>query len=192
MEDRSHTRNNCVKNSLYCAASKHWLTLCSRQTNRDPGRGSAWEISVTLTLDSRPGAEQRASMWMSGIREVPGKSRVLTHTTECHSPEQIGSRWSQIFSWLQPGKKRECNKQWEKWGEGLGEERGQGFVCVRWGGLEKKGRMLRTVAEEVEGISSRVPTVSLEQSWAQFFRYPLGALGGSTPLTLMLKATGKW
>lgn len=89
-------------------------------------------------------------------------------------------------------KTRECNKQWEKWGEGLGEERGQGFVCVRWGGLEKKGRMLRTVAEEVEGISSRVPTVSLEQSWAQFFRYPLGALGGSTPLTLMLKATGKW
>lgn len=41
------------------------------------------------------------------LREVPGKSRVLTHTTERHSPALIGSRCSQIFSWLQPGKKRE-------------------------------------------------------------------------------------
>lgn len=32
------------------------------------------------------------------------------------------------------------------------------------GGVEKKGRMLRTVAEEVGGISYRVHTVSLGQS----------------------------
>lgn len=31
------------------------------------------------------------------------------------------------------------------------------------GRLEKKGRMSSIVAEEVGGISSRVPTVSLEQ-----------------------------
>lgn len=42
---------------------------------------------------------------MSGLREVPGKSRVLTHTTECHSPALTGSPCSQIFSWLPPAKK---------------------------------------------------------------------------------------
>lgn len=44
---------------------------------------------------------------MSGLREVPGKSRVLTHTTECHSPALIGSLCSQIFSWLPPEKKKQ-------------------------------------------------------------------------------------
>lgn len=37
-------------------------------------------------------------------------------------------------------------------------------MCGGVGRLEKKGRMLRTVAEEVRGISSRVPTVSVGQS----------------------------
>lgn len=44
---------------------------------------------------------------MSGLREVPGKSRVLTHTEERHSPAQIGSPCSQIFSSLLPGEKKE-------------------------------------------------------------------------------------
>lgn len=150
-----------------------WLT-----NKQWPGRGSAWEISVTLTLERRPGGEQRASIWMSGLREVPGKSRVLTHTTEHHSPALIGSRCSQIFSWLPPGKKKKKRdrKTVSKIarGVGWGEEAG---VCVRVvGRLEKKGRMLGTVAEEVRGISSWVPTVSLGQSWAQFFRYSSGAL----------------
>lgn len=43
---------------------------------------------------------------MSGLREVPGKSRVLTHTEERHSPAQIGSPCSQIFSSLLPGGKK--------------------------------------------------------------------------------------
>lgn len=44
---------------------------------------------------------------MSGLREVPGKSRVLTHTEERHSPAQIGSPCSQIFSSLLPKEKKE-------------------------------------------------------------------------------------
>lgn len=150
-----------------------WLT-----NKQWPGRGSAWEISVTLTLERRPGGEQRDSMWMSGLREVPGKSRVLTHTTECHSPELIGSRWSRIFSWLLPGKKKREYKNSEQNSErGWVRRGGRGLrVCGGVGRLEKKGRMLRTVAEEVGGISSWVPTVSPAQSWAQFFRCPLGAL----------------
>lgn len=35
------------------------LCAASQQTNRDPaGGGSAWEISVTLTLERRPGGER--------------------------------------------------------------------------------------------------------------------------------------
>lgn len=66
---------------------------------------------------------------------------------------------------------------------GLDEERRRevrgGVVLYVWNrveSLEKKGRMLRTVAEEVRGISSRVPTLSLRgESRAQFFRYSSGA-----------------
>lgn len=47
---------------------------------------------------------------MSGLREVPGKSRVLTHTEERHSPAQIGSPCSQIFSSLLPGGKKKRKK----------------------------------------------------------------------------------
>lgn len=96
---------------------------------------------------------------MSGLREVPGNSRVLTHTTESHSPALIGSRWSQIFSWLLPGKKR-IQKEREQNSEKGGVRRGVGVRvgCGRWGSgrgrSEKKGRMLRTVEEEVSGISS--------------------------------------
>lgn len=48
---------------------------------------------------------------MSGLREVPGKSRVLTHTEERHSPAQIGSPCSQIFSSLLPGGKKKRGKK---------------------------------------------------------------------------------
>lgn len=146
--------------SLY-VADKQW-----------PSRGSVWEISATLTLEWRPGGEQRASIWMTGLREVPGKSRILTHTTECHSPTQIGSRCSQIFSWLLPGEKKgDTNTVSKNSGRGWVSRGGRGVRVG--GGVEKKGRMLRTVAEEVGGISYRVHTVSLGQSWAQFFRYVL-------------------
>lgn len=47
---------------------------------------------------------------MSGLQEVPGKSRVLTHTEERHSPAQIGSPCSQIFSSLLPGGKKKRKK----------------------------------------------------------------------------------
>lgn len=153
----------------------HIMWLTNKQW---PGRGSAWEIWVALTLECRPGGEQRATIWMSGLGVVPGKSRVLTHTAERHSPALIGSRCSQIFSWLQPGKKDTKTVSKIARGVGWGEE---AVVCVCMcggvGRLEKKGRMLRTVAEEVRGISSWVPTVSLGQSLVQFFRYSLGALG---------------
>lgn len=102
---------------------------------------------------------------MSGLREVPGKSRVLTHTTECHSPEQTGSRWSRIFSWLQTGKQGNAINSEKNRERGWVRREGRGLcACGGVGGLEKKGRMLRTVAEEVEGISLQVPTVSAEQS----------------------------
>lgn len=91
---------------------------------------------------------------MNGLREVPGKSRVLTHTAERHSPALIGSRRSQIFSWLLPGKKGYNNS--EQSSEKGWVRRGGGGCCVCGGveRLEKKGRMLGTVAEEVRGISS--------------------------------------
>lgn len=164
-----------------------WLT-----NKQWPSRGSAWETSVTLTSVRRPEGERKDSLWMSGLREVPGKSRVLTHTEERHSPAQIGSPCSQIFSSLLPGgKKKRGKKVIQKKQKtkniteqsGLDEERrrevrggGVLYVWNRVESLEKKGRMLRTVAEEVRGISSRVPTLSLRgESRAQFFRYSSGA-----------------
>lgn len=96
-------------------------------------------------------------MWVSGLRRVPEKSRVLTHTTALHSPELIGSRCSQMFSWLPPGKKKKKKRDTKTVSEiarrvGWGEEAG---VCdCGVGRSEKKGRMLRTVGEEVRGISS--------------------------------------
>lgn len=163
------------------------------RTNKQwPCRGSAWEISVTLMLECRPGGEQKASIWMSGLREVPGKSSVLTHTAELHSPALIGSRRFQVFSWLLPGKMDTKTVRKIARRVGWGEEAGVSVcVCGGVGRLEKKGRMLRTVAEEVRGISSRVPTVSLGQSWVQLCRYSSGLSGGSVLLTLMLKAAGK-
>lgn len=79
---------------------------------------------------------------MSGLREVPGKSRVLTHTEECHSPAQIGSPCSQIFSSLLPGEKKRKKKVIQKKQNiteqsGLDEERrrevkgGWGVICVK-------------------------------------------------------------
>lgn len=162
-----------------------WLT-----NKQWPSRGSAWETSVTLTSVRRPEGERRDSLWMSGLREVPGKSRVLTHTEERHSPAQIGSPCSQIFSSLLPGEKKRKKSDTKKtnktkhnrairvgWGEEAGGEGGGVlYVWNRVESLEKKGRMLRTVAEEVRGISSRVPTLSLRrESRAQFFRYSSGA-----------------
>lgn len=159
-----------------------WLT-----NKQWPSRGSAWETSVTLTSVRRPEGQRRDSLWMSGLREVPGKSRVLTHTEERHSPAQIGSPCSQIFSSLLPGEKKREKKVIQKKNitvqSGLDEERrrevrggGVLYVWNRVESLEKKGRMLRTVAEEVRGISSRVPTLSLRgESHAQFFRYSSGA-----------------
>lgn len=52
----------------------------------------------------------------------------------------------------------------------MSKNSGRGWVSrggrsLRVGGeVEKKGRMLRTVAEEVRGISDRVPTVSMGKS----------------------------
>lgn len=83
---------------------------------------------------------------MSGLREVPGKSRVLTHTEERHSPAQIGSPCSQIFSSLLPGGKKKRKKSDTKKTNkkktiteqsGLDEERrrevrgGWGVICVK-------------------------------------------------------------
>lgn len=69
---------------------------------------------------------------MSGLREVPGKSRVLTHTEERHSPAQIGSPCSQIFSSLLPGEKKRKKSDTKKQTKqniteqsGLDEERRQ-------------------------------------------------------------------
>lgn len=73
---------------------------------------------------------------MSGLREVPGKSRVLTHTEERHSPAQIGSPCSQIFSSLLPGEKKREKKVIQKKNitvqSGLDEERRRE---VRGGGV---------------------------------------------------------
>lgn len=82
---------------------------------------------------------------MSGLREVPGKSRVLTHTEERHSPAQIGSPCSQIFSSLLPGGKKRGKKVIQKKQKkkniteqsGLDEERRRevrgewGVICVK-------------------------------------------------------------
>ena len=117
--------NNYIIQPLLCRNSGS-LHVADKQTA--PGQGSAWEISVTLTSERRPGGEQRASIWMSGLREAPGKSRVLTHTAELHSPVLIGSRCSQMFSWWLPGKKTDT-KTVRKTARrvGWGEEAG---VCV--------------------------------------------------------------
>lgn len=122
-----------IQSLLFCLETlAHLMWLTNKQW---PGRGSVWEISVTLTSEWRPGGEEKASMWMSGLWEVPGKSRVLTHTAERHSPALIGSRYSQILSWLLPGKKKGYKNSEQNSERGWVRRGEEGRGMWVWGGV---------------------------------------------------------
>lgn len=136
-----------IKQSLLCHPQTLAYSMRADKNKQRAGRGSPWEISATLTWERRPGrAEQSrgASVWMSGLWEVSGNSRVLTRTAECHSPELIGSLGSQIFSWLLPGEKKKKKYREKKNNSDQNSKRGwvsgrrQGVCVLGWEGWRRK------------------------------------------------------
>lgn len=153
MEGRSHSQGHCMK-PLLCRHFK-WITNKQRGSRR-----SVWKISATFTAESRPEESRlpQEQLLKKKRRAAWPRRSTYSHNRMPFSSADRKSLLPNVFLVTSCKKKgggggRREQKTVSKLGPGLCDDQRLWFAC-RVGRLEKKGRMLRTVPEEVRGISS--------------------------------------